>query len=736
MLHRSSWFLSMAPVGASLPAKSFIAVRVAHCFFYVLLLVACEEGGDMASPQDIPHAPPPLTNWSGGPDGPRAQIVVDLMDRSQGHMRVSSWYEGFRDNKLCLREMGNAPGYIYQHLKFSDAEGHTLSHHSKNGRHCLNGKPNGPVLAQYVVTPGGWGRHGHQGIVLENWAAFDGRAFLLPRSKVGLRAARIRFAVPEGWTVASPLVEKDGWYEIGGYRAALTAQMLNGSCIGVGPFVGVTRTIGSTEYRVFSYGEWNDALRTRLETRSYALFQWFHDNLGFDLRGPYAVVWTPKVDGDKMFGGSHGNGTCFENTSGDLRAWQLLAHRLGHSVNKYPPNGMSIRDRDDDWFKEGFASYIEVISTAATGAASDEGYWNELYSSYRRDTNKHPDWDFSLAKEDEANGDATEYLHYTKAPLTAKMLDVWAQERTGKGLMGFMKEAFAKYGSFKAPFPVKDELEAYLGISLDDFWQVMITRNGPVVPMWTEYYTKNAKPLENPPAATVGGVSITGDYLFYLASSGNFARFGDIEAFLVKEIENRRRLAELSLPVVPPRFVDKIPELPPEVRYDIARLEANWPKPDPSVLPQVKIAEPARLELNLEHPDGKAFHQLLEDERAHEADLVRHGLTNLTARAATTLDDAKKAKPVLGWKRDDAVVVELGWRVLPASVTVTATRGDNGARSREETVLDPEWSWSRSYFKDNQRPAGDGVVTFVVEPDEGDGGPEWRVQRSFWQRGE
>ena len=69
-------------------------------------------------------------------------------------------------------------------------------------------------------------------------------------------------------------------------------------------------------------------------------------------------------------------------------------------------------------------------------------------------------------------------------------------------------------------------------------------------------------------------------------------------------------------------------------------------------------------------------------------------------------------------------------------MTVTATRGDNGARSREETVLDPKWSWSCSYFKDNQRPVGDGVVTFVVEPDEGDGGPEWRVQRSFWQRGE
>ena len=146
----------------------------------------------------------------------------------------------------------------------------------------------------------------------------------------------------------------------------------------------------------------------------------------------------------------------------------------------------------------------------------------------------------------------------------------------------------------------------------------MITGKGPVVPMWTEYYTMNAKPLENPPAATVGGVPITGDYLFYLASSGNFARFGDIEAFLVKEVENRRRLAELCLPVVPPRFVDRAPELPSEVRYDIARLEANWPKPDPSVLPQVKFAEPTRLELHLEHPDGKAFHQLLEDERADE----------------------------------------------------------------------------------------------------------------------
>ena len=95
---------------------------------------------------------------------------------------------------------------------------------------------------------------------------------------------------------------------------------------------------------------------------------------------------------------------------------------------------MSIRDRDDDWFKEGFASYIEVIATAATGAASDEGYWNELYSSYRADTNKHPHWDYPLAKEDEAEGEATEYLHYFKAPLVAKMLDVWAQEARARAL--------------------------------------------------------------------------------------------------------------------------------------------------------------------------------------------------------------------------------------------------------------------------------------------------------------
>ena len=49
------------------------------------------------------------------------------------------------------------------------------------------------------------------------------------------------------------------------------------------------------------------------------------------------------------------------------------------------------------------------------------------------------------------------------------------------------------------------------------------------------------------------------------------------------------------------------------MRYDIARLEANWPKPDPSVLPQVKFAEPARLELNLEHPDGRAIPSVARD---------------------------------------------------------------------------------------------------------------------------
>ena len=151
----------------------------------------------MASPQDIPRAPPPLTDWSGRPDGPRAQIVVDLADRNRAICGIVLVRRLERQQALS-REMGDAPGYIYQNLKFSDAEGHTLSHHSKNGRHCLNGKPNGPVLAQYVVTPGGWGRHGHQGIVLENWAAFDGRAFLLPRSKVGLKGRPHSFCGPRG----------------------------------------------------------------------------------------------------------------------------------------------------------------------------------------------------------------------------------------------------------------------------------------------------------------------------------------------------------------------------------------------------------------------------------------------------------------------------------------------------------------------------------------------------------
>lgn len=707
-------------------------VRAAGWLLCGFLFAACDAGGDT----DVPlGSPRPLIDWTGGPDGPRVQIVVNLMDRNQGQLRVSSWYEGFDDNELCLRELGSAPEYLYQSLNFSDADGRTLSYDSKKGLHCLKGNVEGSVLVQYIVRPGGKGRHGHQGIVLEDWAAFDGRAFLLPRSKVGLRGARIRFEAPEGWSVASPLVEKDGWYEVGGYRSALIAQILQGSCIGVGPFVGVTRTIGSTEYRVFSYSEWSDALRTRLESRSFALFQWFHDKLGFELSGPYVALWTPDVDGDRMYGGSYGNGTCFENPAGRLRAWQLLAHRLGHSVNRYLPTGMYIRDRDDDWFEEGYASYVEVIATAATGVSSDEGDWNRLYWEYRRDRRKHPEWDFAIANEGEARGDAIEYLHYFKAPLITKMLDVWAQERTGKGLQGFMNKAFAKYGGFQAPFPVKAELEAYLGIPLDDFWQAMVTGNGPVVPVWPEYYDKNAKPLGYAPAATVGGVPITGDYLFYLTSSGHFARFGDVETFLVEEIENRRRLAELSLPVVPPKFVDKVPELPPEVRYDIARLEKNWPKSDRHRPPPAEGIGSLRLELNPEHPDGKVFRQLLEDERAYEADIVRHGLAMLTAHAAAELDDAKKGAPVLGWKGDDAVVVKLHWLLMPASATVRSTRGDNEAHIFE-VVLDPEWNWSRSGFQDDQRPVGDGVVTFVVGPNEGEGGPHWRVQRSFWQRGE
>ena len=190
-----------------------------------------------------------------------------------------------------------------------------------------------------------------------------------------------------------------------------------------------------------------------------------------------------------------------------------------------------------------FASYVELTSTAATGIVEDQTYWNWLYRSYRLGRQKNPKKDLAMTDEPDARGLTKEYVHYRKAPLVMKMLEDQMVARSGKNVEQFMRAMWQKHGQFRSPLAVKDELEAFTGSNFDDFWATMIEQSGVVIPVWPEYITATIRENQKrPPAVSVGGDPVSGDYLHYLASSGRFATFAQIRDHLVTEQAVRDRL--------------------------------------------------------------------------------------------------------------------------------------------------------------------------------------------------
>ena len=526
-------------------------------------------------------------------------------------------YSGLTGDMWSFKEIGKSPELTYHDVRFSSADGRTIRYDKKDQSYELNGKPKPEVVVEYEVEPGGDGRHGRQGVVTTDFATFDGRVFLFPNAAGGLRGGRVRFETPAGWTVASALHEDHGWLLADVYGDDKTRTALAESCFSVGPFERTVRQFGQTEFRVFYYAPWPEAERRKLVGGSMGIFGWFFDSLGFDPGFPFAMVWTPEVNGKRIHGGVSANGTCFEQPKPRLRAWQLMAHRLGHSMNKYVPTGMAIRDGHDHWFKEGWASYLESVATIGGGVISESAEWDTLFTEYLDAQARHPEWDIPLAEEPYmGGGDTTEFVHYTKGPLVVKLLDDWIRRRYGKDLTGFMAAMWSRYGRFQKPFPLREELENWAGGPLDDFWALYVDRRGYVYPVWDEALTPALREAAaRKGAGTVAGRPVSADYLFFLAESGDFERFADVVAFVEEEEARRVQLEAAGFRLLPPSIEKLRSGLDDRARYNLARSQRDLPLPRPGPTKGGKlILDPA-------DPDGAALASLLADEAAYEASL-------------------------------------------------------------------------------------------------------------------
>jgi len=196
------------------------------------------------------------------------------------------------------------------------------------------------------------------------------------------------------------------------------------------------------------------------------------------------VVWTPKASGVAVMGGASVGGTCFDHAVEHWRKWQLLAHRIAHVFNEYRPTGFTVADDADRWFIEGWASYVEIEATAAIGIEDGTRAWSRLHDDYFAPWRaQNPEFDIPLADEPRVKpGNATEFLHYMKAPLVVKMLERELRARSGRGMEGFMRDVAARHGRHRSPVPLREALQRYAGASFDDFWTQRVDATGSVAP--------------------------------------------------------------------------------------------------------------------------------------------------------------------------------------------------------------------------------------------------------------
>lgn len=704
------------------------------------LLIACvgdapEPAADAAGTDEVPTtaapvsnaepAEPPSADWPEAPDGPRVEVVVDLTEPGSGELHVTQHYWGLLPQMWGLKQLGKDKEVAIEDIEVAGPGGEGIRFHQSGREIKLKGKEQSEIIVTYTVKPGGDGRHGHQGMVNADWSTFDGRIFLLPKAASELRGARVRFEAPEGWIAGSPLLEKDGWLYAEQYGRDKIQVSLSSACFGVGPQARHVETVNGVEVRVFTPMSSTPMERARLDRETVGIMRWFTEALDFRPDFPMTWVWTPYQAGKRVYGGSAAHGTCMEQPRSRTRAWELMAHRVAHSMNKYPPTGMHIEDERDHWFKEGWPSYIELEALTGGQVRRTAERWNRLYNRYLEVREEEPELDLAMADEPGCRGETCEYMHYYKGPVVVKMLDDFIiRHHEGKDLAGFMAKMHDEYGSFQGDFPLREELDAYVGGSLDAWWEVFVDTRGYHFPVWPEAIDSKLKlAAARDGAATIAGRPVSGDYLYHLASSGDFTSFASIVEFIEREEARRVQLAEAGIVLLPPELEEYRAGFEPETRYNLARAELAWP-----VFPQEVSTDGYTLEWTRGDADAETFQALLADEQRYHETMAGTGMERM--RIFTAVGDGEFSdEAVLAFPGNVRTRLVTNWHWAAPVGRVQIGRGGEVVEERE-LVMQPDWTMWRTIQDVKERPAGDGVVTYTIQDV-----ADRPIVRSYWQRG-
>ncbi len=664
-------------------------------------------------------------------------IVVDVTDPSDGRAEVSMTVSGVRGSKgLFFVAISDPEEHSFHRASFTDAAGASIAFERDGNRWELSAFSGETVVARYQVQPGGLGRHGHQGWIGPDWASFDGRIFAMPQG-VGLAEdIRVRYDVPQGWTVATPFRSEGDWLVLDSFDRRVNVEALQRSCVGLGPFRESVHTYGDMDLRVYTPESFEAEWADRLHTDTDKLGAWFHETYGFDLGAPFSVVWLPRApDGDRVWGGAWANGACYEHDKSERHNWLLLGHRFAHPINEYSAAGLMIGPDRDKWFTEGWAAYVEIVGTEATGILDKDQGFNRLYNRYLKEILTLEGTEPPLSQH-HVRGDAMrEFVHYRKSALTAKILDDSMRERAGVGLDDFMVFLYGKYAHKEGAVDLREELQTFTGVSWDGFWQTHVDSVGGVYPTWDSYVDERIETrLKSVPMAYAGGSPVSATYVHFLARTGDFSSYSDVRDFVVAEGVRRALLSRHGVRLLPDALHGKAYGLNAHVRYRLALAERAYPvdklprlespgcggspPPDP---PAAKFVPNGK-----KHASAPIFEEILIREEAYEASLGRSGASRFGIRVGES-DEPEGTRLQLSVRPGDPLLGTAEWIGVPVSATWEILRDEKV----EQTVtmeLEPEWttSWEKL---EGERSKGEAILTLRLSAD-----GELVGERPIWQR--
>lgn len=715
-----------------------------HIMGLLTLLFAC--GAPEPAPStpervvEVERAPPELRDlgWAGALEA-KAEFVLDVTDPTSGWIGVTARYDGVPYGpKAVFRKVSQGEEHTFRAVRFEDGEGRSVPH-VRDGNYWRVESPPPTLVMTYEVRPGGIGRHGHQGYVANDWASFDGRVLLLPRGGHGIGDLRVRYRVPDTWGVHTPFrAEEGGWWSVGATGPGLAMETLQTSCVALGVFEQQTLQLGETELRVVAHDSFDPVWRGDVVQKTFQLAEWYHQELAWDLRHPFLLAWLPKPSDHGVFGGAWSTGACYEHPVETPRNWELLGHRFAHPVNKYNPTGMKLADDRDRWFMEGWASYIEIVGASAIGLGRpDEQGFTPMWRRYNQQRLHHVGLDGPLADEPDAQGEATEFLHYLKGPLVVKLLaDHLDQTSPGKSLEAFHAEMYGKYGRLQSPFSLREELEAYSGADLSGFWAQHVDQTGVIVPTWSGYAENRegaAAAAQRAPMAAVGALRVQDDVLFFLAWSGQFESYAGIESFLQDAASARATLEARGVRLWPSWMYEVEFGLEPGVRLAIwqaeqvhVRREVGTGGASGGCAVQESVAAPA-FTLNPSHPAASIWSDLRATDDAYRARRMNVGLESFALSSPIKRNRGPRAER-LALLDHETVAMVTRWLSPPPYVGFRVV-GEAGPGDSRRNPVEPTWSRTWLELKPEERSSGEILLRLQLEH-----GDQVMVERAFWQR--